>query len=83
VATDRGGRPQLRYGAMIPVPGMAGDPEAMALYAGQSVGVVHEVAPAAQIVAEIASQAAQILAGFGRQAAVGMGPGEDEQAHDR
>jgi NAD(P)H-dependent flavin oxidoreductase YrpB (nitropropane dioxygenase family) len=62
VATDRRGRPQLRYGDMIPMPGMTGELEAMALYAGQSVGVIHQVAPAAQIVAAIASQAARILA---------------------
>jgi hypothetical protein len=83
VATDRRGRPQLRYGDMIPMPGMAGDLEAMALYAGQSVGVIHQVAPAAQLVAAVASQAAGILAGFGRKAAAGVGPGEDAQAHDR
>jgi hypothetical protein len=55
----------------------------MALYAGQSVGVIHQVAPAAQLVAAVASQAAGILAGFGRKAAAGVGPGEDAQAHDR
>jgi hypothetical protein len=65
VATDLGGRPQLRYGSMIPVPGMAGDLEAMALYAGQSVGLVHEVAPAAQVVGAVASRAAGILAADG------------------
>jgi NAD(P)H-dependent flavin oxidoreductase YrpB (nitropropane dioxygenase family) len=67
VATDRHGRPQRRYGDMIPLPGMTGELEAMALYAGQSVGVVHEVAPAAQIVATIATQAARILAGGNNQ----------------
>jgi hypothetical protein len=41
------------------------------------------VAPAAQIVAAVASQAAGILASFGRQAAAGLGPAEDAQAHDR
>jgi NAD(P)H-dependent flavin oxidoreductase YrpB (nitropropane dioxygenase family) len=65
VATDLGGRPQLRYGSMIPVPGMAGDLEAMALYAGQSVGLVHEVVPAAQVVGAVASRAAGILAADG------------------
>ena len=53
------------------------------MYAGQSIGLIHQVAPAAQIVAAVASQAAGILAGFGRMAAAGVGPGEDEQAHDR
>jgi NAD(P)H-dependent flavin oxidoreductase YrpB (nitropropane dioxygenase family) len=82
VATDRRGRPQLRYGDMIPVPGMSGDVEAMALYAGQSVGLVHEVAPAARIVAAVASQAARILASYGGKA-TGVGPGQHEQAHGR
>jgi NAD(P)H-dependent flavin oxidoreductase YrpB (nitropropane dioxygenase family) len=61
VATDRRGGAYRRYGDMVPMPGMTGDLEAMALYAGQSVGVIRDVAPAAQIVAEIASQAARIL----------------------
>src|SRR5262245_33868244 len=81
VATDRRGGSYLRYGAMIPTPGMTGDLEAMAMYAGQSVGVVHDVAPAARIVAAIASQAARVLASFGGAAAAGVGPGEDEQPH--
>jgi len=62
VATDRHGRPQLRYGDMIPMPGMTGELEAMALYAGQFVGLIHEIAPAARIVAAVATQAARILA---------------------
>ena len=46
---------------MIPMPGMTGELEAMALYAGQSVGLIHEIAPATRIVAAVASQAARIL----------------------
>ncbi len=42
--------------------GMTGELEAMALYAGQSVGLIHEIAPAARIVAAVATQAARILA---------------------
>jgi NAD(P)H-dependent flavin oxidoreductase YrpB (nitropropane dioxygenase family) len=82
VAADRRGRPHLRYGDMIPAPGMTGDLEAMAMYAGQCVGLIHDVAPAAQIVASVASQAARILAGFGK-AAGGVGRSEDEQLHRR
>jgi NAD(P)H-dependent flavin oxidoreductase YrpB (nitropropane dioxygenase family) len=78
VATDRRGGSYLRYGDMMPMPGMTGDLEAMALYAGQSVGLIRDAAPAARIVAEIASQAARILAGFGPKAAAGAGRGEDE-----
>jgi len=75
VATDRRGGSYLRYGAMIPTPGMTGDLEAMALYAGQSVGLIHDVAPAARIVAAIASQAARVLASSGRKAADGQACG--------
>jgi hypothetical protein len=52
------------------------------MYAGQCVGLIHDVAPAAQIVASVASQAARILAGFGK-AAGGVGRSEDEQLHRR
>jgi len=62
VATTSQGRPQLRYADTIPLPGMTGDLEAMALYAGQSVGLVHSLDPAEEIVHTIASQATSILA---------------------
>jgi NAD(P)H-dependent flavin oxidoreductase YrpB (nitropropane dioxygenase family) len=71
VATDRRGGRHLRYDDMIPMPGMAGDLEAMALYAGQSVGLVHDVVPAARIVEAIALQAARVLADLGRTAVAG------------
>ena len=61
VATTSDGCPQLRYTDMIPVPGMTGDLEDVALYAGQSVGLVHKISPAAKIVETIASQASSIL----------------------
>jgi NAD(P)H-dependent flavin oxidoreductase YrpB (nitropropane dioxygenase family) len=61
VATDAKGRPHRRYSHMIPVPGMTGDPAELAMYAGQSVGLVNDQAPAAQIVAEIMSDAERAL----------------------
>ncbi|HUR14944.1 MAG TPA: nitronate monooxygenase [Mycobacteriales bacterium] len=64
VATDRGGQPFHRYDDMVPLRGLSGDVEAMALYAGQSVGLVHEVAPAAEIVAAVVAQAQRALAAF-------------------
>jgi NAD(P)H-dependent flavin oxidoreductase YrpB (nitropropane dioxygenase family) len=51
VATDERGRTHLRYGDLMPLPGMRGDLDDMAMYAGQSTGLVHDVAPAADIVA--------------------------------
>ncbi|ATY10430.1 nitronate monooxygenase [Amycolatopsis sp. AA4] len=53
VATDAVGNPWHRYDDMIPVPGMTGDLEALAHYAGQSAGLVRNIAPAAQIVADL------------------------------
>lgn len=40
---------------------MSGAVEAMALYAGQGVGQVTDVRPAAQIVAELAGEAERLL----------------------
>ncbi|MCG3756652.1 nitronate monooxygenase family protein [Amycolatopsis sp. Poz14] len=53
VATDAAGNPWQRYDDMIPVPGMTGDLEALAQYAGQAAGLVRNVAPAAQIMADL------------------------------
>jgi NAD(P)H-dependent flavin oxidoreductase YrpB (nitropropane dioxygenase family) len=61
VARDEDGGVYLRYGDMMPLPGMTGELEAMALYAGQSAGLVHDVRPAARIVADIAREAAELL----------------------
>lgn len=60
VATDSRGS-YKRYEDRVPQPGMTGTPEDMALYAGQSAGTVHDVKPAAQIVASIVAQAREIL----------------------
>jgi hypothetical protein len=49
---------------------MTGELEAMALSAGQSAGLVHELAPAARIVTAVASQAARILADGSRRNAL-------------
>jgi nitronate monooxygenase len=43
-----------RYAANLPLAGMEGDVEAMAMYAGQSVGAITEVEPAAAIVERFA-----------------------------
>jgi NAD(P)H-dependent flavin oxidoreductase YrpB (nitropropane dioxygenase family) len=51
----------LRYEDMMPLPGMSGDLEAMALYAGQSSGLIKDVAPAADIVARIVREATELL----------------------
>ncbi|MCF7548196.1 nitronate monooxygenase family protein [Pseudonocardia sp. WMMC193] len=53
VAVDGDGRPVRRYDDVIPTAGVRGDVEALAHYAGQGVGLVHGVSPAASIVAAL------------------------------
>jgi nitronate monooxygenase len=60
------GRAVGRYDFAPPVAGMAGDLEAMANYAGQSVGVVRARQPAAEIVRDVAAEAERILGSFTR-----------------
>lgn len=50
VATAPDGTPIPRYYVDVPIEGTTGDVEAMAHYAGQGVGSVREIAPAADIV---------------------------------
>lgn len=61
VATTPGGRPIGRYSAAFPQPGMQGDVEALALYAGQSVGLVSTVQSAGTLVRALAEDAARVL----------------------
>ncbi|MGC5323597.1 NAD(P)H-dependent flavin oxidoreductase [Micromonospora arida] len=58
VAIDASGKNRPRYEDLMPLPGMTGDLAAMALYAGQSVSLVHDVLPAARLLHDIAGQAA-------------------------
>jgi NAD(P)H-dependent flavin oxidoreductase YrpB (nitropropane dioxygenase family) len=50
-----------RYRAVQPLPDMAGDLEGMAMFAGQSSGLVRAGAPAEQIVKEIVAEARAVL----------------------
>ena len=61
VARGSDGRSLYRYGADSPVSGATGDVEALAHYAGQSAGIVRHVRPAAAIVDELVSGAAEAL----------------------
>ncbi|HVE97582.1 MAG TPA: nitronate monooxygenase [Mycobacteriales bacterium] len=51
-----------RYSDDLPLSRDVGDVEAMALYAGQGVGLVRRTAPAAEIALELAHEARQVLA---------------------
>ncbi len=61
VAVDAGGRPVDRYGDTLPLVGMTGELEALALYAGQSVGLADRRLPAARIVRDVADEATATL----------------------
>jgi nitronate monooxygenase/enoyl-[acyl-carrier protein] reductase II len=51
-----------RYHLSMPLEGLDGDMEAMCLHAGESCALIDDVRPAASIVAEVASQAEEVLA---------------------
>lgn len=57
VAEYPGGHPIERYGDDLPMAGVEGDLEALALYAGQSAGLTDEVRPAGEVVAELVAVA--------------------------
>jgi NAD(P)H-dependent flavin oxidoreductase YrpB (nitropropane dioxygenase family) len=61
VAHGPDGSPLYRYGADTAVHGATGDVEALALYAGQSAGIVGQVLPAATIVEQLAADPAATL----------------------
>ena len=48
------GDPIRRYGVPAPMQGATGEIEAFALYAGQSVGLIKDLPPAASVMAELA-----------------------------
>ena len=55
VARRPDGSELRRYASALPLAGMEGEIEALSLWAGQSVGLVRDVRPAAEIVAELAA----------------------------
>ena len=61
LATLPDGREAMRYRGAAPIAGLTGDIEAMSMWAGQSVGLVNKVQPAAAIVREINDGAQEVL----------------------
>ena len=59
--TPDGPMPLLRFAVPTPTTAMTGHIEAMPLYAGESVGSVRAVQPAAEIVRELAEGAEALL----------------------
>jgi NAD(P)H-dependent flavin oxidoreductase YrpB (nitropropane dioxygenase family) len=62
LARDPRGLQAVRYGDTMPWQGLEGDVAQMALYAGQSAGLVHDVRPAAEIVETLVREAEEALA---------------------
>jgi NAD(P)H-dependent flavin oxidoreductase YrpB (nitropropane dioxygenase family) len=60
VATDDLGHAHARYEDLIPLPGMTGELAEMAMYAGQSVELVRDVRPAADVVHGIMAEARRL-----------------------
>ncbi|MGW1947624.1 NAD(P)H-dependent flavin oxidoreductase [Streptomyces sp. NPDC001940] len=61
IARDAEDTPYLRYQDAVPLAGMTGDVDAMALYAGQSAGLVRDILPAATIVARTMAEAKRAM----------------------
>ena len=61
VATSKSRGPIVRYRSYTPAADADGDIDALSLWAGQSVALVHKIQPAAEIVREINSEARAIL----------------------
>jgi nitronate monooxygenase len=61
VGANELGEPVPRYSSSSPTAGATGEIEAMALYAGQGVGLVNRRQPAGEIVREVANHAARVL----------------------
>lgn len=80
IARAPDGRELYRYADDIPVRDATGDIEALAHYAGQSVGVIRNVQPAASVVYELAVQAIDALCAQVSTMRIGSGIG---RASDR
>ncbi|MCF8564661.1 nitronate monooxygenase [Alicyclobacillus tolerans] len=61
IAMTPDGRKITRYEDFIPLPEMTGDLEALALYAGQSVGLVRKTQPAREIISELVEETYQVF----------------------
>jgi NAD(P)H-dependent flavin oxidoreductase YrpB (nitropropane dioxygenase family) len=61
VATSKSRGPIVRYRSYTPAADADGNIDALSLWAGQSVGLVHKIQPAAEIVLEIDREARAIL----------------------
>ena len=68
IVTLEDGRPGIRYASGTATSAITGDIEAMALWAGQGVGLATRIQPAGEIVRELAQEAESALRRFGNLA---------------
>jgi nitronate monooxygenase len=61
IARKADGSPVVRYSFSSPLETMQGDVEGMAHYAGQSVGLIKEILPAARIMQRLKQETEQIM----------------------
>ena len=61
IAKGADGEPVIRYSAIGPYTGVTGDLEGLSNWAGQGVGLVDRIQPAAEIVKELAEDAVRVL----------------------
>jgi nitronate monooxygenase len=73
VATSASRGDIRRYSPVSPVIDIEGDIEAMAMWAGQSIGLVHQVQPAGEIVREVNAEAEAVLNRLSSHRTVGAG----------
>jgi nitronate monooxygenase len=67
IGTAPNGSPIQRYEDAIPLLETKGNLEAMALYAGQSAGLIDKVLPASEIIREIVTEAEAIMSRFAQK----------------
>ena len=67
VATRPDGSPIARYSSSMPVAGISGDVEALSMWAGQGIGLVDRVQPAAEIVRELVRETDAAIARLARR----------------
>lgn len=64
IARTGDGEPIERYDEALATPDVEGEIDGMALYAGQSVGLVDEVLPAAELVTELVAEMREAISGL-------------------
>ncbi len=61
IAVTSGGKPIARYSDVLPQPGMEGNVEALALYAGQGVGLISDIQSASEVLKRLTDETIQTL----------------------